>query len=69
MSLTVKPLFSPTLPAGAEQEAISHRPFWAVVVTPCNVCKPTVARGDKGPPLCNEGRGLFARWIWPLGNC
>lgn len=47
--LTVKPLFSPTLTAGAERESISHRPFWAVVVTPCNVYKPTVARGDKGP--------------------
>lgn len=40
---------SPTLTVGAELEAISHRPFWAVVVTPCNAYKLTVARGDKGP--------------------
>lgn len=31
-----------------------------MVVALRNVCKPTVARGDKAA-LCNEGHGLFAR--------
>lgn len=51
------------------EAAISRGPVWAVVVALRNVCKPTVARGDKGRRCVMRGTICLPEWLLPLVNC
>lgn len=51
------------------EAAISRGPVWAVVVALRNVCKPTVARGDKDRRCVMRGTICLPEWLLPLVNC